>query len=77
MYSLAVDFISKWEDANTRITPNIIILDACRKDPFSEKDGQKSNDKDGLAGISRTPSQSFIAFATAPLTVAADGKRSQ
>jgi hypothetical protein len=47
---------------------NIIILDACRNNPFA---GEESGGK-GLASTP-TPSGSFLAFATAPGSVAADG----
>lgn len=47
---------------------NIIILDACRNNPF---EGDQSGGK-GLASTS-APSGTFIAFATAPGSVAADG----
>jgi hypothetical protein len=47
---------------------NIIILDACRNNPF---EGEESGGK-GLASTS-APSGTFIAFATAPGSVAADG----
>ncbi len=47
---------------------NIIILDACRNNPF---EGEESGGK-GLASTS-APSGTFIAFATSPGSVAADG----
>jgi len=47
---------------------NIIILDACRNNPF---EGSGSSGK-GLASAA-APSGTFIAFATAPGSVAADG----
>ena len=45
---------------------NIVIIDACRDNPFSER---------GLAPLSynSTPGNTFIAFATAPGNVAIDG----
>jgi formylglycine-generating enzyme required for sulfatase activity len=48
---------------------NIIVLDACRNNPFS----YNKNSGGGLATPSRTPSGTYIAFATAPLTTALDG----
>lgn len=54
---------------------NIIILDACRNNPFENNtvadDGNMSS---GLAPI-KAPSNTMIAFATEPGGVAADGKR--
>jgi len=63
--------LNKMEDARTKV--NIIILDACRNDPFS-KAWNRGDDEKGLTNLSRTPAQSFIAFATAPSQVASDGK---
>ena len=63
--------LNKLFDAKTKT--NIVILDACRNDPFS-KSWSRGEPTPGLAGISRTPPQSFIAYATAPLTKATDGK---
>ncbi len=48
---------------------NIIILDACRNNPFEGMGGSSGK---GLAGTS-APSGTFIAYATAPGSVAADG----
>ena len=48
---------------------NIIILDACRNNPFEGSDDGGSK---GLASAS-APSGTFLAFATAPGSVAADG----
>lgn len=54
---------------------NIIILDACRNNPF-ENNAVADNGKmsSGLAPI-KAPSNTLIAFATEPGGVAADGKR--
>ena len=56
------------EMAYARNDINIIILDACRNNPFS---GDPNGGK-GLASAP-APSGSFLAFATAPGSVAADG----
>lgn len=53
-------------------TTNIIILDACRKDPYANAFYRGEGDK-GLAVVKRTPHESYIAFATAPGEVANDG----
>lgn len=63
--------LGKMKDAATRV--NIIILDACRNDPFT-KGWDKGEGEKGLSAIIRTPPQSFIAFATAPSEVASEGK---
>lgn len=54
---------------------NIIILDACRNNPF-ENNSVADNGKmsSGLAPV-KAPSNTMIAFATEPGGVAADGKR--
>ncbi|MEM7735423.1 MAG: caspase family protein [Deinococcota bacterium] len=53
-------------DASTGL--NLIILDACRDNPFA----QVPSVADGLAAIS-APAETYIAYATAPNTVASDG----
>ncbi len=61
------DFLATMENAKSRI--NIIILDACRNNPFARafRSGTR-----GLAPV-EAPSGSYIAYATAPGDVAADG----
>jgi len=49
---------------------NIVILDACRNNPFAR--AWRSAVSEGLAQMN-APTGSFIAFATAPGSVAADG----
>jgi Caspase domain/CarboxypepD_reg-like domain len=56
------------EVANTGT--NIIVLDACRDNPFSYARGGGVR---GLATPSNTPSGTFIAFSTEPRKTAADG----
>jgi hypothetical protein len=57
------------ESSGTRV--NIIILDACRNNPF-ERSWTRSADGKGLAGMN-APQGSLIAFATAPGSTASDG----
>lgn len=52
-------------------TLNILILDACRDNPFEAK--FRSNGNGGLAPIYSMPVGTFIAYATAPGAVAFDG----
>ncbi|MGJ8679906.1 caspase family protein [Paraglaciecola sp.] len=53
---------------------NIIILDACRTNPFAKINSTASiNVDDGLSPI-KAPTNTLIAFATEPDGVAADGK---
>jgi cyclophilin family peptidyl-prolyl cis-trans isomerase len=59
--------LGKMEDADNDL--NIVILDACRNNPFARS--FRSADK-GLAKMD-APTGSFIAYATAPGSVAADG----
>ncbi|WP_027720464.1 caspase family protein [Maridesulfovibrio zosterae] len=60
--------LAKMEDAGNRM--NIVILDACRNNPFKRSFRSARN---GLAQMD-APTGSFIAFATAPGDVALDGK---
>jgi len=60
--------LAKMESAGNRL--NIVLLDACRDNPFARS--FRSSQK-GLA-YSDAPKGSFIAYATAPGSVAADGK---
>ncbi|CCO22864.1 caspase family protein [Maridesulfovibrio hydrothermalis] len=62
--------LAKMEDAGNRM--NIVILDACRNNPFKRSFRSASN---GLAQMD-APTGSFIAFATAPGDVALDGRGS-
>lgn len=53
---------------------NIIILDACRDNPYKEEfEKSKYASYNGLASIGSAPYNSFIAFSTAPGSVALDG----
>ncbi|MGE0675200.1 MAG: caspase family protein [Methylibium sp.] len=57
--------IDAFREAGNRM--NILVLDACRDNPFSDKASAK-----GLAPLD-APSGTFLAYATAPGNVAADG----
>ena len=61
--------LSNLEESGCKM--NIVVLDACRDDPFS-KSWSRSASTHGLTGIS-APSGTFIAYATAPGSVAIDG----
>ncbi len=50
---------------------NIIVLDACRDNPFA---AQYRSARNGLAGIAVPPIGTFIAYATSPGSVASDGE---
>jgi uncharacterized caspase-like protein/lipoprotein NlpI len=60
------------ESASTKV--NIIIMDACRNNPF-ERSWHRSVNGNGLAMMS-APTGSLIAYATAPGQVASDGESS-
>jgi len=62
--------LAKMEYAGTKT--NIIILDACRDNPFARSWSRSSKSK-GLAFMD-APSGSLIAYATSPGQTAADGK---
>jgi len=57
--------ITTFKNANTRM--NIIVLDACRDNPFADKASGK-----GLAQLDAPPG-TYLAFATSPGNVAEDG----
>lgn len=59
--------LAQMESAKNRV--NIVVLDACRNNPFAR--AFRSSDK-GLASID-APSGTLLAYATAPGSVAADG----
>lgn len=61
--------LSRMEDSEKNT--NIVILDACRDNPFEQSWTKKSNGQ-GLAFM-KAPSGSLIAYATAPGTTASDG----
>jgi len=63
--------LSKMEDADNKT--NIIILDACRDNPF-ERSWMRGSKGKGLAFIN-APNGSLIAYATSPGKTASDGKR--
>ncbi len=63
----ANEVLSKMETAQNRL--NLMILDACRNNPFSRKFRSSSQ---GLAQMD-APSGTLVAFATAPGSVASDG----
>ncbi len=63
----ANEVLSKMETAQNRL--NLMILDACRNNPFARKFRSSSQ---GLAQMD-APSGTLVAFATAPGSVASDG----
>ena len=60
--------LDKMQSAGNRM--NLIILDACRNNPFASKSRSSAS---GLATVN-APSGSLVAYATAPGSVASDGK---
>ncbi len=51
---------------------NIVIIDACRDDPYSRSWGRTSKGR-GLAVVERIPAGTYIAFSAKPGQIAADG----
>jgi hypothetical protein len=51
---------------------NIVILDACRDNPYKEEFKNSRNKHNGFASIHSAPYNSFIAFSTSPGAVAMD-----
>ncbi|OGR39791.1 MAG: hypothetical protein A2051_06565 [Desulfovibrionales bacterium GWA2_65_9] len=71
--SRAVDaglVLERMEQAGSDL--NIVILDACRNNPFARKFRSAGGGKGGLAAM-QAPKGSLIAFATSPGSVASDG----
>jgi uncharacterized caspase-like protein len=62
------DFLQVMEGSSSRV--NIVVLDACRNNPFARSFPSHSR---GLAMVD-APSGTYIAFATAPGQVAEDGE---
>ncbi len=58
-----------FNDANNKL--NIVVLDACRDNPFAESRGVKKGD--GLAPLNNAPVGTFVAYATSPGQAASDG----
>src|ERR1035437_4785249 len=58
------------EEANNRIS--VVILDACRNNPFYGKKSRSLSSSSGLARMD-APSGALVAFSTAPGTEASDG----
>jgi tetratricopeptide (TPR) repeat protein len=65
--------LDKMETAKNRV--NVVILDACRDNPFA---GVARSSRSGAGGLSQmdAPIGSLLAFATSPGAVASDGKGS-
>jgi hypothetical protein len=69
---IRADFVLRMMETNAN-PMNIIILDACRNNPFTRSSRSVGQ---GLAQPERAPSGSIIAFATAPGKTASDGDTS-
>ena len=67
---VAADRVLAYMDA-ARVKVNVIIMDACRNNPF-ERSWHRSASGNGLA-MMNAPTGSLIAYATAPGRVASDG----
>jgi len=52
---------------------NIVILDACRDNPYKSQFGEKAKNYTGFTLVQNAPVNSLIAFSTAPNAVASDG----
>ncbi|HMY76963.1 MAG TPA: caspase family protein, partial [Blastocatellia bacterium] len=63
--------LAQMEEARNRL--NVVILDACRNNPYARSFSRGRSDSRGLAGVSSAPSGTLIAYATAADDVAADG----
>jgi len=63
--------LGKMEDAGT--STNIVILDACRDNPFARSWSGRSAGKGSGLAFMNAPSGSIVAYATAPGKTASDG----
>jgi len=65
--------LNAFDDA--KVSTNIVILDACRDNPFVKKNSRSMGGTRGLTVISKTPNVegSAVLFSTAPGETAADG----
>ena len=70
-YAIEVNSILRQMDAANNGF-NIVILDACRNNPFA-RGWNRSGDTGGLANVN-APTGTYIAYAAAPGTTASDGK---
>ena len=52
---------------------NIIILDACRDNPYKKEFGDRYKSHAGFTQIQNAPINSMVAFSTAPGATASDG----
>ena len=64
----SAEVLEKMDTAKNRI--NMVILDACRDNPFAKSFRSGSR---GLASVATAPSGTLIAYATSPGSVASDG----
>ncbi|CAH0178721.1 hypothetical protein SRABI118_01179 [Massilia sp. Bi118] len=64
----ANEVLEKMDTAKNRI--NVVILDACRDNPFARSFRSGSR---GLAGMDQAPSGTLVAYATSPGSTASDG----
>jgi WD40 repeat protein len=64
----ANEVLEKMDSAKNRI--NVVILDACRDNPFARSFRSGSR---GLAGMDQAPSGTLVAYATSPGSTASDG----
>jgi formylglycine-generating enzyme required for sulfatase activity len=71
-YPLGRLLLSLEETAGNKL--NVVILDACRDNPFRNMTGSGRGLARGFVTVERPPQDIFIMFSTAPGTVAADGE---
>ncbi len=70
-----VEVLKSMAGAGSRL--NLVVLDACRQNPFESKwfaNGRDQPVLSGLSSVSGVPSGFFLAFATSPGEVASDGE---
>jgi WD40 repeat protein len=70
-YSLTA-LLGKLDEARNRA--NVVIIDACRNNPFRDNRGRAIGGGRGLGVINNIPGDLFYMFSTAPGTTASDGE---
>ncbi|HEY6255716.1 MAG TPA: caspase family protein [Xanthobacteraceae bacterium] len=70
--ALDLDAVREQVEGLARVS--LLFIDACREDPFKQRlGGARQVTRSGLAAVNANVSGTYIAFATSPGTVAADG----
>ncbi|MFP3042886.1 tetratricopeptide repeat protein [Treponema primitia] len=75
--SFSVNRLIRTLDQNARNKVNVVVLDACRNNPFRNMSGSSRGLSRGLATVRELPSDLFMIFSTSAGDIAADGESGQ